>query len=146
MRSRSTPLTASSAPAARSSPPLVTATWEKALTVTQASCAAHSWRVVSAGGLGRRALEVRGVSRCNWVVRGLLARVRGQTGSRVLVGPDGVAHASDAFAGAGTSAAFLSYAREDGEFVRALESALRARGKGVWVDWNDIPPSADWRA
>ena len=41
---------------------------------------------------------------------------------------------------------FISYAREDIVFVRSLDDALRRAGKDVWVDWEDIPPSADWRA
>jgi hypothetical protein len=39
---------------------------------------------------------------------------------------------------------FLSYSRRDQEFVRRLEGALVARGRDVWVDWEDIPPSAKW--
>jgi WD40 repeat protein len=39
---------------------------------------------------------------------------------------------------------FVSYAREDGEFVRRLTEALSARGKRSWVDWADIPPTAEW--
>jgi WD40 repeat protein len=42
--------------------------------------------------------------------------------------------------------AFVSYAREDTAFVRTLCDALTRAGKEVWVDWEDIPPSADWRA
>lgn len=41
--------------------------------------------------------------------------------------------------------AFVSYSRADEAFVRRLEAALRERGKDVWVDWDDIRPSADWR-
>src|SRR4051812_33632842 len=41
---------------------------------------------------------------------------------------------------------FLSYARRDEAFVRRLAAALDARGKQVWVDWDDIRKSADWRA
>jgi hypothetical protein len=40
--------------------------------------------------------------------------------------------------------AFISYAREDAAFVRELDAGLKARGKDVWVDWDDIRPSADW--
>lgn len=43
-------------------------------------------------------------------------------------------------------AAFISYAREQKDFVSRLEEALRALGKTVWVDWKDIKPTADWRA
>jgi hypothetical protein len=39
---------------------------------------------------------------------------------------------------------FVSYAREDGEFVHRLTEALSARGKRSWVDWADIPPTAEW--
>ncbi|HEV3230002.1 MAG TPA: TIR domain-containing protein [Solirubrobacteraceae bacterium] len=39
---------------------------------------------------------------------------------------------------------FLSYARADTEFVRALHEALVGKGKDAWVDWRDIPPSSDW--
>lgn len=42
--------------------------------------------------------------------------------------------------------AFVSYAREDIAFVRRLDEALRARGTSTWIDWKDIPPTADWRA
>jgi WD40 repeat protein len=42
--------------------------------------------------------------------------------------------------------AFVSYSRADEEFVRKLTAALAERGKDVWVDWDDIPPTADWRA
>jgi TIR domain/WD domain, G-beta repeat len=39
---------------------------------------------------------------------------------------------------------FLSYAREDLPFVRRLTAALRARSREVWVDLEDIIPSARW--
>jgi WD40 repeat protein len=39
---------------------------------------------------------------------------------------------------------FLSYSRRDIEFVRRLHGALTARQKDVWVDWEDIPPTAEW--
>lgn len=42
--------------------------------------------------------------------------------------------------------AFVSYSRPDREAVRRLESALRARGRRVWVDWEGIPPTAEWMA
>jgi WD40 repeat protein len=41
---------------------------------------------------------------------------------------------------------FVSYARTDQPFVGDLATALEAAGKDVWVDWEDIPKSADWRA
>lgn len=40
--------------------------------------------------------------------------------------------------------AFLSYAREDRPFVRRLTAALQSRGRTVWVDLEDIIPSACW--
>jgi WD40 repeat protein len=40
---------------------------------------------------------------------------------------------------------FVSYSRTDQAFVRRLTGALEERGKDVWVDWDDIRPSADWR-
>jgi WD40 repeat protein len=39
---------------------------------------------------------------------------------------------------------FISYAREDLEFVRALHQALREGERELWVDWEGIPPSAEW--
>jgi WD40 repeat protein len=39
---------------------------------------------------------------------------------------------------------FISYSRRDLEFVRRLHDALVTRGKDVWVDWEDIPPTAEW--
>jgi len=48
--------------------------------------------------------------------------------------------------GAAAPDAFVSYSRADEAFVRRLEAALRERGKDVWVDWHDIPATADWRA
>ncbi|MGH3815997.1 MAG: toll/interleukin-1 receptor domain-containing protein, partial [Pseudonocardiaceae bacterium] len=39
---------------------------------------------------------------------------------------------------------FLSYAREDLLFVRRLTAALQARDRDVWVDLDDIIPSARW--
>lgn len=41
---------------------------------------------------------------------------------------------------------FVSYAREDRPFVLRLTAALKATGKDVWIDLEDIPKSADWRA
>ena len=39
---------------------------------------------------------------------------------------------------------FISYAREDQPFVRRLQTALEARDLSAWVDWEDIPPTAEW--
>jgi len=41
---------------------------------------------------------------------------------------------------------FVSYSRQDREFVRTLHQRLTGAGRDVWVDWEDIPPSADWRS
>ncbi|RMF05763.1 MAG: TIR domain-containing protein, partial [Chloroflexi bacterium] len=41
---------------------------------------------------------------------------------------------------------FISYSRKDTDFVRKLYNELTAAGREVWVDWKDIPPSADWWA
>jgi hypothetical protein len=43
-----------------------------------------------------------------------------------------------------TQFAFLSYAREDAEFVLRLAKDLRAGGAGVWVDQLDIAPGQRW--
>ncbi|MFP4322189.1 MAG: toll/interleukin-1 receptor domain-containing protein [Anaerolineales bacterium] len=37
---------------------------------------------------------------------------------------------------------FISYRRLDKPFVRALDAALRADGREVWIDWEDIPPGS----
>jgi WD40 repeat protein len=39
---------------------------------------------------------------------------------------------------------FISYSRRDLEFVQRLDASLVARGKDVWVDWEDILPTAKW--
>lgn len=39
---------------------------------------------------------------------------------------------------------FLSYSRKDAEFVRRLDAALADREREAWVDWEDIPPTAEW--
>jgi WD40 repeat protein len=41
---------------------------------------------------------------------------------------------------------FISYSRHDQSFVRGLAVALEERGKDVWIDWEDIRKTADWRA
>lgn len=41
---------------------------------------------------------------------------------------------------------FISYSRKDSAFVRELQAALEGQGREVWVDWEDIPPTADWLA
>ena len=39
---------------------------------------------------------------------------------------------------------FISYAREDIDFVRVLHSAFDKISRDVWVDWEGIPPTAEW--
>lgn len=41
---------------------------------------------------------------------------------------------------------FISYAREDADFVHRLHGELQARGRESWVDFEGIPPSAEWLA
>jgi len=41
---------------------------------------------------------------------------------------------------------FISYAHEEKEFVRKFHDGLLKADLDVWVDWQDIPPAADWRA
>jgi len=41
---------------------------------------------------------------------------------------------------------FISYAREDAEFVRRLHESLANQGRDIWVDWEGIPPRAEWLA
>ena len=40
---------------------------------------------------------------------------------------------------------FVSYSRTDADAVRRLCEALVAQQREVWVDWRDIPPTAQWR-
>jgi TIR domain-containing protein len=40
--------------------------------------------------------------------------------------------------------AFISYSREDAEFVDRLEADLRARGFDVWVDRRRLEGGRDW--
>src|SRR5687767_1672596 len=39
---------------------------------------------------------------------------------------------------------FISYSRKDQAFVRRLFQALTEDRRGVWVDWEGIPVTADW--
>jgi hypothetical protein len=41
---------------------------------------------------------------------------------------------------------FISYSRKDGEFMRLLHKKLQDAQRDVWVDWEDIPATADWWA
>jgi hypothetical protein len=40
---------------------------------------------------------------------------------------------------------FISYAREDQEFVHKLHEALEERQRDTWIDWKDIPLTAKWK-
>lgn len=39
---------------------------------------------------------------------------------------------------------FISYSRKDRDFVRKLHNALAGVDRDPWVDWHDIPPTADF--
>ena len=39
---------------------------------------------------------------------------------------------------------FISYAHEDKEFVTIIHDTLHVDDRQIWVDWEDIPPSANW--
>ncbi len=39
---------------------------------------------------------------------------------------------------------FISYSRKDKDFVQRLDEELKRRGRGAWVDWEGIPPSAEF--
>jgi WD40 repeat protein len=39
---------------------------------------------------------------------------------------------------------FVSYSRRDKPFVQRLHAALAEQKRDVWVDWEDIPATADW--
>jgi WD40 repeat protein len=39
---------------------------------------------------------------------------------------------------------FISYSRSDQQFTKRLHKILLTYGKKVWVDWEGIPPSAEW--
>jgi len=41
---------------------------------------------------------------------------------------------------------FISYSRKDIAFARLLHQSLVENNLETWIDWQDIPPSADWLA
>src|SRR5215469_16215832 len=40
---------------------------------------------------------------------------------------------------------FISYSRKDKDFVRRLGEALAAHKREAWIDWKDIPLTAEWQ-
>ncbi len=46
----------------------------------------------------------------------------------------------------GTYDVFISYSRKDKPFVQKLYETMLADNRLVWVDWGNIPVTADWRA
>jgi hypothetical protein len=44
------------------------------------------------------------------------------------------------------SQTFVSYSRADRAFVEGLHEGLTRHGLSVWVDFEDIPPTAEWLA
>ena len=41
---------------------------------------------------------------------------------------------------------FISYSRSDRDFVVSLNDTLQRRQRDAWVDWEGIPPTAEWMA
>jgi len=39
---------------------------------------------------------------------------------------------------------FISYSRTDADFVRRLDDALAKANRKAWIDWQDIPLTAEW--
>jgi len=39
---------------------------------------------------------------------------------------------------------FISYSRKDRDFMGTLYDALKSEERDIWVDWEDIPPTAEW--
>ncbi len=42
--------------------------------------------------------------------------------------------------------AFVSYSRKDTEFTRRLADCLTEQKYELWVDWESIPPTVDWKS
>ena len=40
---------------------------------------------------------------------------------------------------------FISYSRKNTEYAKKIVDALRVHDLDAWVDWDDIPPTADWQ-
>ncbi|MEQ8675631.1 MAG: TIR domain-containing protein [Aggregatilineales bacterium] len=39
---------------------------------------------------------------------------------------------------------FISYSRRDGDFARQIHATLKAHSYDIWMDWEDIPLTANW--
>src|SRR5689334_20263211 len=39
---------------------------------------------------------------------------------------------------------FISYSRKNKDFVGHIHKALAAQNRDIWIDWEDIPFTADW--
>lgn len=39
---------------------------------------------------------------------------------------------------------FVSYSREDRDFVRKIHDAFATLNRDMWVDWEGIPPTSEW--
>ena len=39
---------------------------------------------------------------------------------------------------------FISYSRKDKDAAVKLNNALEKMELETWIDWDDIPPTADW--
>jgi hypothetical protein len=44
----------------------------------------------------------------------------------------------------GAKDVFISYSRLDVAFAQKLDESLKATGRDPWIDWDDIPLTADW--
>src|SRR3712207_6351894 len=89
----------------------------------------------------------RSQSKCLDATSGICARAARGTGPRRSRSPTSreasarhVAEEDDAH----VSEVFISYAPADRDFVRRVHDALEASGRRAWIDWRDIPPTADW--
>src|SRR5688572_10457680 len=40
---------------------------------------------------------------------------------------------------------FISYSRKDIDVARRLSEAIKSQGFDIWIDWEGIPPTVDWR-
>ena len=61
-----------------------------------------------------------------------------------MADPDATGAPDDAPPSVEASDVFISYSRRDAAFARRLVGELDARDCRCWVDWRDIPPSAEW--